>query len=112
MRPRVRLALLALIGLVPGSALAEPLCRPKQNECRDTKQRCILATLATMQCPAGRAARCERAASRRCTAKIKKCCRRSPLDTCCGAGAYATPTATIAGGISTITETMEGTSSP
>ena len=99
MRSRVLIALLALIVLVPGSALARVMCTPMQNECRDAKQRCILATLATMQCRAGKAARCMRAASRSCTAKIRKCCRRSPLDACCGADAYFTPTTTLPGGL-------------
>jgi hypothetical protein len=83
-----------VVVLVPGSALAGGMCKPKQNECQDAKQRCILSRLAAMQCPAGKAARCMRAANRSCTAEIRKCCRRSPFDTCCGTGAYRTPTTT------------------
>ncbi len=61
-------------------------------------------------CRAGKDKRCERLAGQECTRTIRRCCRKNPLETCCGAGTYGGggPGDGDGGGATTTTTTSPG----
>ncbi|MCW5893479.1 MAG: hypothetical protein KIT14_23435 [bacterium] len=103
-------ALLLLAFAVPAVALAKPQCKVKRETCPEAKERCIATSTRVLECRPGKEKRCRRIAGRACTRQIKKCCRKNPLETCCGAGTFGgTPTTTIGGGVTTTTTTSGST---
>ncbi len=106
------IALLSLVVLLPSTAAAKPQCKVKQDECQQARERCIAISEAVRLCPAGKEKRCLRQARAKCTKEIRKCCKRTPLETCCGGGTYGGgggPTTTIGGGGSTTTTVVTST---
>lgn len=105
--PFLALLVLALALALPPAALAKPQCKVKEDTCPEAKERCIATSARVLACKPGKEARCRKVAGRACARKIKKCCRRSPLETCCGAGAFGggATTTTVAGGVTTTTTT-------
>jgi hypothetical protein len=104
-------AALALPLIVAPAALAKPQCKVKKDSCPDAKERCIATDPRVLGCKPGKEKRCRKAAGRACNRKIKKCCRKSPLETCCGAGTYGggATTTTLTGGSTTTTTTTGST---
>lgn len=99
----------ALLLTVPAATLAKPQCKVKEDACPDAKERCIATSARVLECKPGKETRCRKLAGLACNRKIKRCCRKNPLETCCGAGAYGgVTTTTVTGGGSTTTTTTTG----